>query len=118
MKRVTDFAEVYLCRELLDFRRGKEAMIAIIENRMQRHAMSGALFGFTNRRRDRIRCLYWDKTGYAQWSKILEEDLFTWPEAGERGAVTLTPRELAWLLDGIDITKLTPHESRHYERNS
>lgn len=118
MKRAEDFAEIYLCRDLLDFRRGKEVMIAIIEGRMHKRAMSGALFGFANRKKDRIRCLYWDKTGYAQWSKVLEEDHFVWPEAGERGVVTLTSRELDWLLDGIDIVKVKPHESRHYELDS
>lgn len=118
MKRAQDFAEIYLCRELLDFRRGKEVMIAIIEHRMHQRAASGALFAFTNRRQDRIRCLYWDKTGYATWSKVLEVDRFAWPTAKESGAVVLSPSELDWLLDGIDITKLRRHEEKHYELDS
>lgn len=118
MKRAEDFAEIYLCRERLDFRRGKEVMIAIIESRMQKRAASGALFGFANRRLDRIRCLYWDKTGYATWSKVLEVDRFPWPATSVRDAIVLTPRELDWLLDGIDIAKLKPHESKHYELSS
>lgn len=118
MKRSEDFTEIYLCRDVLDFRRGREAMIAIVESGMQRHAASGALFGFTNRKKDRIRCLYWDKTGYAQWSKTLETDRFSWPQQGDGYSIQLTPRELAWLLDGIDIEKLNPHESRHYRLSS
>lgn len=118
MKRPEDFSEIYLCCELLDFRRGKEVMIAIIESRMKKHAASGALFGFTNRKRDRIRCVYWDKTGYAQWSKVLEEDRFAWPKQNSEHSIALSPRELTWLLDGVDITKIKPHESRYYALSS
>lgn len=118
MKRPEDFTEIYLCRTFLDFRRGKETMIAIIENQMQRQAASGALFGFINRRKNRIRCLYWDKTGYAQWNKTLEEDLFAWPQLTNGQAITLTHRELSWLLDGVDIERIKPHELKHYPLSS
>lgn len=118
MKRPEDFSEIYLCKDPLDFRRGKEVMIAIIENAMQGQASSGALFGFTNRHKDRIRCLYWDKTGYAVWSKILEEDCFSWPTRRAGPKVILTPRELTWLLDGVDIEQLKPHDLRCYALSS
>jgi transposase len=118
MKRPEDFTEIYLCREPLDFRRGKEMMIAIIEEHMKKKTMGGALFGFTNRRGDRIRCLYWDKSGFAQWSKILERARFSWPRRGSSSSISLTTREFEWLLDGIDLDKVKPHESFQYELNS
>ncbi len=114
MKRVEDFKEIYLCKSPLDFRRGKEAMIAIIEGSMDRRAMSGALFGFTNRRRDKIRCLYWDKTGFAHWGKTLEKAAFQWPKRLDHEAISLSARELGWLLDGIEIDRLKPHEGLEY----
>lgn len=118
MKRAGDFSEIYLCVDFLDFRRGKEAMIAMIEHSLKQKPSAGALFGFTNRRRDRVRFLYWDKTGYAQWSKILEDDRFLWPQTSGMSSFSLSPRELEWLLDGVDIQKIKTHESRHYPLNS
>jgi transposase len=58
--------------------------------------------------------LYWDRTGFALWLKRLEKERFPWPDRGE-AVVTLTGRELNWLLDGIDWFRLRPHEDLSYD---
>jgi transposase len=68
------------------------------------------LFLFTNRRRDRIKALYWDKTGFAIWYKRLEQDRFAWPRKADDATIELTQQQLSWLLDGYDFTKLRPHQ--------
>ena len=59
---------------------------------------------FRNRRRDRIKILYWDRDGFALWYKRLEKGVFRFPEA-KGGRVEVTPAELAAVLEGIDLAR-------------
>ena len=75
---------------------------------------SGALFVFTSRKRDTIRLLYWDRTGFALWIKQLQSERFLWPKLLDGDVITLSVAQLEWLLDGLDITRMKPHETLHY----
>ena len=60
------------------------------------------MFAFSNRRRDIVKVLYWDRNGFCLWQKRLEKDRLRWPESSEE-VMKLTRRELMWLLDGMPI---------------
>jgi transposase len=64
--------------------------------------LSGHLFVFVNKRRDRIKILYWDRDGLAVWAKRLERGTFRIPAAAA-DRVEMTTAELAALLAGIDL---------------
>ncbi len=66
--------------------------------------LSGHLFVFRNRRRDRVKILYWDRDGLALWYKRLEKGTFRFPEAKE-GRIEVTPAEMAAVLEGIDLSR-------------
>jgi transposase len=111
MKSATAFAKCYLHREAVDFRKWIDGLAAIVKAEMQLDPYGAYVFAFTNRRRDKIKCLYWDRTGYAIWYKRLEEQRFQWPKRGDETVVTLTPQQFDWLLDGYDVTRMRPHET-------
>ena len=77
---------------------------------------AGGLFVFCNRRRTRLKMLYFDGTGLWVLTKRLEEETFSWPKTAVAGAVKLklTPEALAMLTDGIDLrgAKLRPWYER------
>ncbi|MDF4559785.1 IS66 family insertion sequence element accessory protein TnpB, partial [Vibrio parahaemolyticus] len=62
-----------------------------------------ALFRFTNKQRDKIKVVYWDKTGLALWYKRLEKAKFKWPTKEKSEVFTLTHFELDRLLSGFTI---------------
>ncbi|MDE1484803.1 IS66 family insertion sequence element accessory protein TnpB, partial [Xenorhabdus bovienii] len=62
-----------------------------------------ALFLFCNKKRDKLKILYWDKTGFALWYKRLENAKFKWPIAVNSTTLTLTEQQLHGLLSGYDV---------------
>ena len=98
---------VYLCTTPCDMRRSFDGLYALVSGVMQLNAFEGHLFVFSNRRRDRIRILYWDRDGFALWSKRLEEGTYASPfaESAVERRREITAQELAALLSGIDFSQ-------------
>lgn len=117
MKPVSAFTHVYLHRDPVDFRKWIDGLVAIVQGEMRLDPSASYLFCFTNRRRDKVKVLYWDRTGYALWLKRLEEHKFHWPRKADMGVVSLTPQQFEWLLDGYDINRMRPHEPLRYVAN-
>ena len=92
---------VYLAREPADMRKSFDALAALVSGALGLDPLSGHLFVFINKRRDRIKVLYWDRDGLAVWAKRLERGTYRVPDAAA-GRVEMTTAELAALLAGID----------------
>ena len=68
--------QVYLHRDYVDFRKSINGLVLIIEQELSLLPMSGAVFVFCNRKRDKVKIVYWDKTGFCLWYKRLERHRF------------------------------------------
>ena len=98
---------IYLCTAVTDMRKGFDTLAALVRDHLGQDPLSGHLFLFVGRDRDRIKLLYWENDGYALWYKRLEEGTFRLPAAKEgRASVELKASELAMLLAGIDLTSI------------
>jgi transposase len=108
---------VYLCTTPCDMRRSFDGLHAMVTGVMQLDAFAGHLFVFSNRRRDRVKILYWDRDGFAVWSKRLEEGTYAMPfDDGPDQRHEITAQELAALLSGIDLS--TANRRKRYQRSS
>ena len=93
---------IYLCTVPADMRRSFDGLATMTEEILQRNPLSGHLFVFRNRRGDRVKILYWDRSGYCLWYKRLEKGTFHFPSSpGE--AVEVGMADLALILEGIDL---------------
>jgi len=106
--------EVYICIEPVDFRRQAPGLAAVVQDELALNPFDEHLFAFTNRRRDRVRLLYWERNGFVLWSKRLERERFHWPRS-EAAVMRLSAQELNWLLDGFDLAYWRPHQRLHYQ---
>jgi transposase len=97
---------VYLATSPCDMRRSFDGLHALVSAVLQLDAFAGHLFVFANKRRDRVKILYWDRDGFAVWAKRLEEGTYAMPfsEAGEARR-EITAQELGALLSGIDLSQ-------------
>jgi transposase len=93
---------VFVAAGASDLRRGFDGLAQLARDRLEQDPMTGHLFVFANRRRDRIKLLYWDRDGYVIWMKRLEKGTFRWP-APAADRVEWTAAELAAVLGGIDL---------------
>lgn len=100
-------ARIYLCTTPADMRKGFDSLAALVKDFLGQDPLSGHLFLFVGRARDRLKILYWDTDGFALWYKRLEEGTYRLPIArpGEVG-VEIKASELAMLLEGIDLRSL------------
>jgi transposase len=96
---------VYLCLTACDMRRSFDGLHALVRDRLEIDPFDGHLCVFTNRRRDRVKILYWDRDGFAIWAKRLEAGTYAIPRE-EQGEVKreITAQELGALLSGIDLS--------------
>ena len=107
---------VYLHREVVDFRKSINGLSVIVEESLLMSPMQTGLFVFCNRRRDKLKVLYWDSTGYCLWYKRLEDARFKWPRQGENKWV-LTQEQFDWLLRGFDISQIQAHSPLFFGEN-
>lgn len=114
MRPSNDLSAVYLCRDIVDFRKGINGLAILVEETLLRDPFSEQLFVFCNRRRDRVKILYWERSGFCLWQKRLEKHRFKWPRRTEDEVITLSGQQLNWLLDGYDVMRLQPHERLHF----
>jgi len=112
MKMFSEVPEVFLHRDVVDFRKSINGLVGIVEGELEYNAYTGALFVFCNKARDKLKILYWDKTGFALWYKRLEKQKFKWPSKVSSQVFELTEQQLAWLLSGYDVVG---HDPLHYE---
>jgi transposase len=95
---------VYLCTAPTDMRKGFDSLAALVSQYLGRDPLSGDLFLFVSRSKDRIKALLWQPDGFALWYKRLEEGTYRLPAyPSGQTSVTLKASELAMLLDGIDL---------------
>lgn len=96
---------IYVAAEAVDLRRGFDGLAAATRSLIGESPLSGHLFVFLNRRRNRIKLLVWDRTGYLLLYKRLERGTFelpTQPAPGRRH-VEVDAGELGLMLEGLDL---------------
>jgi len=94
--------KIFVCTEPTDMRRSFDGLAMMTETIVKEDPLSGHLFVFINRRRDRLKILWWEGDGAAIYYKRLEEGTFEIP-AGENGRVRMKQAELAMLLEGVEL---------------
>ena len=98
---------VYVCREATDMRCSFNGLSGLVRGKLEQDPLSGHLFCFFNRRRNYVKVLYWDTSGYCIWAKRLVRGTFTVPQSEQ-----IRVADLQSVLDGIDL-KVTKRKERY-----
>ena len=93
---------VFLATGAIDGRRGIDGLACVVREEFGDDPLSGHLFVFRNRRGDRAKILYWDRSGFWLLQKRLERGVFRFP-SGDGARVEVEAAELALVLEGIEL---------------
>jgi len=102
MLTVPPSVRIYLATEPADMRCSFDGLMARVEGVLTEDPFSGHLFVFRNRRGDRVKILFWDRSGFCLWYKRLEKGTFHFPSAST-ASLEVEAAELMLLLEGIDL---------------
>jgi transposase len=96
---------VFVATQAVDGRKGVDSLAAIVRSQLGLDPLSGHLFVFFSRRCDRVRIVYWDRSGFAMWMKRLERGRFLRGGSmdGPLTASAIEAAELTLILEGIDL---------------
>jgi transposase len=96
---------IFLYSKPTDMRKSFSGLAGIVRNELGKTPNDGSLFLFINRRKDKLKALYWDRDGLAVWYKSLEQGTFERIRQAGKVSVKLDAADLAMLLGGISIEK-------------
>ena len=94
-------AKVLVYTRPVDFRKGSDSLIALVQHELHQDPFGGVVYIFRSRRADRLKILWWDTTGIWLMTKRLEEGRFAWPKIHD-GTYRLNAQQMASLVGGLD----------------
>jgi len=104
MLSIPPSVSVYLCTKATDMRKGFDGLHSLVLQVFKRDPLDGHLFLFVNRRRDRLKMLWWDRDGMALFYKRLEAGTYQLPVTPhDCEGIEIDGTDLAMMLNGIDI---------------
>jgi transposase len=101
---------VYLAPGSTDMRKSIDGLSAIVSAVFELDPFSSAWFVFCGKRKDRLKILRWDCNGFWLYYRRLEKGRFQWPEQTCK-TMSISRRQLNWLLDGLSIEQSSSHRS-------
>lgn len=104
---------IFVCTHAVDMRKSFDALALTVRQTMGFDPMSGSLFVFANKRSNRLKILWWDRTGFAILYKRLHRATFRLPKIIEQGKsnINIFSLELAKILEGISLPQKKQHMS-------
>jgi transposase len=108
MLNLESVGEIYLAPGVTDLRKSIDGLSALVSAVFELDPFSNRWFVFCNRKRDKVKILRWDTNGFWLYYRRLEKGRFKWPtETGP--AMSISRRQLQWLLDGLTIEQKQAH---------
>jgi transposase len=108
-------AAIFLHTGPTDLRKGVDGLSGLVRGEFGGDPLDGSLYLFLNRRRDRVKMLFWDGTGFWIFYKVLERGTFE-AIASKDKCVTIDATQLAMLLGGVSL--VTVKRRKRYRRAS
>jgi transposase len=99
----------FLYRRPTDMRKSFHGLVALTQSELKQDPLSGSLFVFLNRRRDRVKILYWGQSGFCIRYQQLEKGTYQIPNATtlqDQDTLEVTRSQLSLILDGIDLSSV------------
>ena len=108
--------KIWLYRKSIDFRASIDGLCHLVSSELKLSVKDG-VYLFSNRRRDKLKCLSWHKNGFVLCYKRLEKSLFSMGANDDR-VIELSMSEMSWLLAGLEWHKMRDWSELNYDKFS
>lgn len=102
---------IFLYRHAVDMRRSIDGLVALVDLELELDPFDQTLFVFINKKKDKVKCLRYERNGFWLLYKRLVKHRFKWPKWFEHDTLTLTEAQLSQLFDGYDLNGMRPHDA-------
>lgn len=102
--------QVFLALGVTDLRKSIDGLALMVQEQFKLDPFSRNLYVFCNRKKDKIKILEWDTSGFWLHYKRLEKDKFRWPDEIHGTHIVIDERSFRWLLDGLSIKEGRAHK--------
>ena len=114
MISIASSTRIFVATSPTDMRKGFDGLQGLVAGTLGQDPLSGHLFLFVNRRRDKLKVLYWDGDGLAIWYRRLEQGTFQMPSiTGDGTAAEINREDLLMLIRGLDYESV--HRRKRYK---
>jgi len=114
MLLLPDASKIFLACQPIDMRKSYQGLSVLVEQSLAQNPFSGNLFIFYNKRRDRLKMIYWHINGFCLWMKRLEKGRFPIPLSSSGVPMGMTPYQLQGLIQGIAWEQIPQPQSLSY----
>jgi transposase len=101
---------VHLACGKTDLRKSIDGLAALVTHSFELDLFTNSLFVFCNSDRDKLKILHWDHNGFWLYYRRLERGTFRWPRRSDGQTLTISRRQLQWLLDGLALEQKRAHK--------
>lgn len=102
MLMLPNAVKVYVGREPINMKRSFAGLVTLIQTEFSHDPLTGNIFVFFNKHANKIKLIYWDRTGFAIWYKFLNHGKFRLPSIQDK-IYKISISDLNLLLEGIDL---------------
>jgi len=114
MSLFPDTSKIFLACQPVDMRKSYQGLATLVEQSLAQNPFSGNLFVFYNKRRDRLKIIYWHINGFCLWMKRLEKGRFPISLSSPNPLTGMDPYQLQGLIQGIEWEKIPQPQSLSY----
>jgi transposase len=108
-------SKIYVYTESIDMRKSANGLIILLVDIFDQDPQTGDLFLFTNKQRNKLKALFWDKNGFVLYYKRLEKGQFKYSKDLQGEKIIITPGQLKALLMGLDFYLLGQYPTEYYQ---
>ena len=119
MLNLTTGSKIYVYALVTDMRKGINGLSGIVRDEFQADPTDGSLFVFVNRRRDRLKVLYFDGGGFWLYYRLLEAGTFEELKNPNKSSyLTIDATELSMLLSGVSLMASGRRRKRYSKKQT
>ena len=116
MLNISSAQRYFIYSDLADMRKGFDSLCGVVREEFKMNPLSGDVFIFLSRTKNKIKFLQWQRDGFAIYYKRLEKGTFELPENTNGSNASVSAQQLTLIMEGIKLSSVKKH--KRYEQNA